>query len=229
MATKINISIPEPCHENWQNMSVIEKERFCDLCQKKVYDFTYASDREIIAAYNKNNKLCGRFTTSQLNRDLVLPKEKSSIWLATTSAIISFIGLGTHEVFAQEKSATEQTDKKIKVNSNNLVEITGIVTDFNKSPIEGVKISVNEIEKSITDLTGKYSLYVCIGDRISFTKDKFEEDSFKVSGLKSEYNIEMDEISKRVTVLGGAIVGIQIQKKRTFFGRIFHSIEKWFK
>ena len=35
MATKINISIPEPCHENWQNMSVIEKERFCDLCQKK--------------------------------------------------------------------------------------------------------------------------------------------------------------------------------------------------
>ncbi|MEP7095663.1 MAG: hypothetical protein ABI793_16490, partial [Flavobacterium sp.] len=76
MVHKIKISIPEPCHENWLEMTPTEKGRFCGNCQKNVIDFTKSSDREILLAYNKTENICGQFKVSQLQREISIPKEK---------------------------------------------------------------------------------------------------------------------------------------------------------
>ena len=76
MATKIKINIPSPCHENWQAMTKVEKGRFCSSCQKKVHDFTNATDTQIIAAIDRNDNLCGRFLKSQLDRTIEKPNQK---------------------------------------------------------------------------------------------------------------------------------------------------------
>ena len=115
MINKIQISILKPCGENWQNMTLAEKGKFCASCQKKVIDFTSSSDREIVKYYNQNSKVCGRFTTEQLNRNLVLPKEKGSIWMIAASSILAFLGLGNQTAKAQEVLKMEQTDEKIPV------------------------------------------------------------------------------------------------------------------
>ena len=112
MRKPIQIAIPQPCHEKWDEMTPTDKGRFCASCQKKVIDFTKVSDREIVQLIKSNKNLCGRFSPSQLNRDLIVPKEKSTAWTAIAAGVISFITLGSYKATAQETVKTEQTDVK---------------------------------------------------------------------------------------------------------------------
>lgn len=67
----MKITIPTPCHENWEAMTPEEKGRFCSVCSKTVRDFTVASDDEIRDIFsNSTEDICGHFYESQLNRNL---------------------------------------------------------------------------------------------------------------------------------------------------------------
>jgi len=94
MKRSIQISIPTPCHENWDAMTPADKGRFCASCQKTVFDFTNSSDREIASLLKNTDSACGRFRNNQLNRNLIIPKEKSSLWIAASAAIVSFLTIG---------------------------------------------------------------------------------------------------------------------------------------
>src|SRR5688500_20214569 len=74
---KINIAIPEACHENWDKMKKEEKGKFCNSCQKTVVDFTNMSDRQLAEFFKKPaSSVCGRFQQDQLNRDLSMPRKR---------------------------------------------------------------------------------------------------------------------------------------------------------
>jgi len=79
MPPPIKITIPKPCHENWDEMLPAAKGRHCLSCQKTVVDFTSMSDGDILkqlkkaAAHRPGAELCGRFMPDQLNRQLVPP------------------------------------------------------------------------------------------------------------------------------------------------------------
>lgn len=68
----MKLTIPKPCHENWETMTPAEKGRFCSVCSKTVRDFTVASDDEIIDVFSNtmDKDICGNFYDSQLNRNL---------------------------------------------------------------------------------------------------------------------------------------------------------------
>jgi hypothetical protein len=67
----MKITIPKPCHENWNTMTPDEKGRFCAVCSKTVRDFRKASDDEMIEVFtHASQEICGTFNPSQLNRDL---------------------------------------------------------------------------------------------------------------------------------------------------------------
>jgi hypothetical protein len=66
----MRISIPQPCHENWQAMSPQGKGRHCKSCSKTVIDFTRMQDNEIVSYFNSHKNICGRFTNYQMNREL---------------------------------------------------------------------------------------------------------------------------------------------------------------
>jgi hypothetical protein len=62
------LSIPKPCHENWNEMSPREQGAFCNSCSKIVIDFTTLSDEDVKNYFfqNREQKTCGRFRNDQL-------------------------------------------------------------------------------------------------------------------------------------------------------------------
>jgi len=74
---KMNLTIPKPCHESWDEMTPAEQGRFCGACQKTVIDFSNMSDRELAAFFKKPaGPVCGRFQQDQLNREITIPKKR---------------------------------------------------------------------------------------------------------------------------------------------------------
>ena len=77
METKYKITIPKPCHEDWNAMTPEESGRFCSVCTKHVIDFTSKSASEIqtYLQQNKDKKICGRFKNNQINKfDIQIPQ-----------------------------------------------------------------------------------------------------------------------------------------------------------
>lgn len=65
----LNLSIPQPCHENWQQMTPQDHGRHCSACQKVVVDFTAMSDQQVLDYMRQaTSSVCGRFNNDQLNK-----------------------------------------------------------------------------------------------------------------------------------------------------------------
>jgi hypothetical protein len=70
-----SISIPNPCHENWNEMKAEEQGRFCLKCAKTVVDFTQKSKEQIKSYFEEVSiKVCGRFLNEQLTAEPIKVK-----------------------------------------------------------------------------------------------------------------------------------------------------------
>ena len=78
MSKKIQLSIHEPCHENWDAMTPVDKGKFCGSCQKQVVDFSNMTDSQVAQFFKKpsTGSICGRFMSDQLDRDIMIPKKR---------------------------------------------------------------------------------------------------------------------------------------------------------
>lgn len=69
------IQIKNPCDANWKEMTPTDSGKYCGACEKVVVDFSKMNDAEIKNYFTtyKEQKTCGRFLDSQLERPLVVP------------------------------------------------------------------------------------------------------------------------------------------------------------
>lgn len=227
---KYQLTIPEPCHEDWNKMTPVQKGRFCSSCEKNVFDFTRATDLQIIETYNKNNSICGRFLPSQLDRELFYPKKKKSVWLATV--FFGMITFWNTKMSAQEKPKTEQTEVqhivvgKIAYNpekENNEITITGIVSDA-VGPLPGVNVIVKgTINGTQTNFDGLFEIKAKKGDTLifSFMGMKEIERSITISRI---INVKMEDDKMQL----GGVAGFTI-KRKSFVGRQFQKIGNLFR
>jgi hypothetical protein len=75
--TNYKITIPKPCHEDWDQMTPDQTGRFCNSCAKSVIDFSNMKTPEIQAYFIKNQgkNVCGRFKNEQINKfDIQVPQ-----------------------------------------------------------------------------------------------------------------------------------------------------------
>jgi hypothetical protein len=170
MRTTLTINIPKPCHEDWNTMTPEKKGRHCSSCEKTVYDFTASTDEHIVKTFLDEGKICGRFKSTQLKRELVLSrKEKNNYLRYIASTLFAFLSFGTQDVEAQGKPKIVNVDslkpqivnKKIGTSVLNTKLINGRIFNSEKFPIPNVEISVkNSAISTNSNISGHFNIKV---------------------------------------------------------------------
>ncbi|OYU81134.1 MAG: hypothetical protein CFE23_06495 [Flavobacterium sp. BFFFF1] len=71
------ISVPKPCNEAWEKMTLEQTGKFCGSCSKSVVDFTRMVPEEVqhYFLHHKGERTCGRFRKAQLEFiDIQIPE-----------------------------------------------------------------------------------------------------------------------------------------------------------
>jgi hypothetical protein len=111
MKTQTYLHLDDPCNENWNNMTTVEKGRFCDSCATQVMDFTIMTDIEVLQYLSANNgKMCGRIHKDQLQRALLTHEQKKKglqLMIAGVASLFFSIGKSS----AQQKTLNQDAPK----------------------------------------------------------------------------------------------------------------------
>jgi hypothetical protein len=120
MERKFKISIPKPCHEDWDKMTLDETGRFCGVCAKTVVDFTTMLPEEVQHFFiqNQNNSICGRIKTSQL--DSIIIQIPYRVLYSQTQyhkmfLLALFIAMGTTLFSCADKNGEKQKINKVDI------------------------------------------------------------------------------------------------------------------
>ena len=208
MAKRLQINIPEPCHENWEAMTPVEKGRFCGACQKQVIDFSRMSDRQIAEFFRKpsNGSGCGRFLTSQLDREIVLSRKRIP-WLKYffTVALPAFLlslkpgsskaqGLVRvdHKLTAADKKsncaaqntpANPLTATTNPADSTSAFTVSGVVADEKGEAVPGALVRIKGTRTGVAaDVNGKFRIVVKKGDVLVVSGTVLETTEQTISG-----------------------------------------------
>jgi hypothetical protein len=179
---EITLSIPQPCKQDWNKMSIAEQGKHCISCNKTVIDFSLYSDKELLEFFSKfDNHVCGRFNDYQLNRTLSIPEQKrfSSFYkLFLGTALAGWLGLlfsspakGSNPVQVEQQAKGK---KQVASPKDSLKQcIYGLVISYNdKSKIAYAGVYIKEAPecKTTSDINGRYSLRIpdsLIGKKIT--------------------------------------------------------------
>jgi hypothetical protein len=171
----LKIELPNPCHEDWTQMSKAEKGRFCGSCEKIVVDFTTKTDKELIEFFvTKNQRACGRFRTNQLDRAIVPEQEVTTKWWPNAIAagilsVLSFAGFsqepkpGKAEIIIEHEIELEYeheiTMGEAPLNDITIANFKGSVLDQDGNRIGYAKIKIHDFDTTIvSDEDGRFEV-----------------------------------------------------------------------
>lgn len=205
MKKHLQLAIPNPCHEDWSKMAPKAKGKFCNSCEKTVFDFTKTSDYEIYKTYQQHQNLCGRFTASQLNRNIAIPPAQKN-WYASlvTTGIFIFSTLFSKETNAQQtpvvitqhdSTAVNTIKGKTAVSILNSTVISGTITDKSGLPLPGATVILKgKPTETQTDFDGNFSIKASKADTIVIRYIGFITQEIKVTTIKNNtITLQLDE------------------------------------
>lgn len=167
MKKQFALTVPTPCHEDWNNFTPTQKGKFCGACQKEVIDFTVWTDDEIKQFFKRSSQAtCGRFKQNQLKtyQETVTTTKTNSAW----AAFVAFLMLLGHEtaeaqtstVIPQEEVAKQNKSKPFKEISS--ITVSGVVVDdVDSLGLPGVNIvRKGSTDGTVTDANGRFELTI---------------------------------------------------------------------
>lgn len=167
----IQLSIPTPCSQNWEEMSVNDKGRFCSSCNKSVIDFRNYSDQQLVDFFKRSKgNVCGHFRDNQLEKPMHNSQNRPLSPLLISAAMA--IGFGNnlyatgkqiHSPVIQEVLNTEKkNEKNNSIARDSTRFISGkIVDQLTKLQVSGATLLIEGGRFAITaDEKGTFSFFV---------------------------------------------------------------------
>jgi len=173
----MQISIPSPCTQSWDQMSPSGEGRYCRSCEKTVVDFTRMSDAELLARLQKKpgQPLCGRFRGDQVERPLIHPVKQYAFYQRFGLAFLGILGslsavgqnrkpstVASKPFLQTEPSAKQKTAKPKVPKKRNIqfVAVTGRVVSEGEG-VGGLKVVLADGKyMTKTDSTGTFQLRI---------------------------------------------------------------------
>ena len=219
----IQIDIPHPCSQSWEEMTPVEQGRFCMSCQKTVIDFTTWSDTALYNFFSTNTgNVCGRYLATQVGRPINIPYQPhSKLYRITVTLGLTLLFAQTpHLLLAQNRPpliAQTDTSQQKKTNEKQFGEISGRVFDDKKEPLPSAVVQVLHngeiIGGVVTDYDGNYSIKTLSAGNYDVLVRYVGYDSVKVTSVNVSpnktaiqninMNLPVGRQQRVITILGG--------------------------
>lgn len=211
---KLQLDIPEPCHENWNNMTPTDQGRFCNACSKVVVDFAMMTDTEVLNYFSTltHEKVCGRVLPSQLNREIRMPKEPRKRLFWYWNYIVMFF------LFISKSNST-RAQGKLKPNTTasptcaktlgemvvplvrQNVEMKGKITDPDGNPIPFATVKIKGHSTGLSaDVNGAFSIKIKPGDILLVSAAGYRNIECPI-GSQPSLNIVLEKAGEYNTVV----------------------------
>ena len=220
------LRIPEPCHEDWSQMTLSEQGRFCSSCEKEVIDFTQLTRKQIADKVQSGGQLCGRYRKDQLDTTYFIPEEKSPFkHLGIAAAFTSLLAL-CEPVLGQENNSKSNTELITQENQITTVDtinnyiFSGIILAEDSLPLPGANIHLKDSSiGAIADFDGHFSIsipseYFKESRKLLITFLGYEDKEVLLSANMPKMNIILKE-DPSMMELGVVVVGQTIEVRKT--------------
>lgn len=183
MQPKVQLSIPQPCHQDWHKMTPSQQGRFCNACAKQVVDFTTMSDTEVLHYFldKQGEKVCGRMYPDQLNRPVtktIYPQKKkwwqwnyAAMFLLFFSKSVTAKAQGSVKVIKTEQLPAAK-EVEIRATMGMIAKasplaksIMGNITDEDGNPVPFASVIIKGTKQGASaDANGRYTIKAKITD-----------------------------------------------------------------
>lgn len=219
--TRFTLTIPRPCHENWESFRPVEGGRHCGSCQKVVIDFTSMTEEQIITYFKSFPKnTCGRFRSDQLhsyNSTSPSPQRKWAFG-ALITAFVTFLNSepswarSSEPVVKLEQRELSFRKNQSRSSTDSLIVRGKVISSTDQSALPGIHVIWKGSEAgTVTNENGEFTFPhpLKIGDVLTFSFIGLKNVTYIISGHELDsLTITMDEDHAQlseVVVVGGAI------------------------
>ncbi|GAA4198412.1 hypothetical protein GCM10022289_07090 [Pedobacter jeongneungensis] len=192
MKTRINeVTIAEPCSQNWDEMEKGAGFNFCTACSKNVIDFSGYTSAEIIQVLaSSGSSVCGRLSQSQLNQlnlQLSIVPTRNRNWMKYLGVLAIGMSIFVMDARAENlkmpieitKSINNKTDDKKPVVPK---KIYGYVIGADKKPAAGIRLSILDTKyATLTDKNGRYE--ILLDSKFNSSKNQLIVESIRYSAF----------------------------------------------
>ena len=238
MKKNVQLSIKEPCQQQYANFTKTALGGFCQSCSKEVIDFTRMTDKQLIHYFSRTKEdTCGRLLKRQLKTYKHINEGAMNNFLPRTMGIAGFSLLAlcaTPNAMAQDMDMAvaepiEQTSSSTKplteqIHAIQSYTVKGIVLDEEKQPLPGVNVVLKGTTTGTqTDFEGKFTFPKTLeeGDVLVFSYLGYETKTYKIkTGTAATKDISIQFKSSDVLLMGEVVIGGVHTTKRTFFQKI---------